>query len=356
MSPRNLATGIAILFAVGVGFVGGRFTAPEPEPARSVARRGSTGAPATAASEQVAAAAPLAATEPAPCVHGEHAHAGDAPPAGEAHTVALDAPLDLEPMLEAARRAQDDPEDHGVREEAADRAGEVLERLLADPAAVRQALETLARSTDASELGALAAVLGQVRDPEVEEAAINLAQRAPDPQRRAAAFDILDAFDTPHARELALDALGRERDVAVRRAALRAVAEPEGVSREEADPVVRQLTQLLREDSDAELRRRSAMLLGRWARDEAELQPVLQALRDPDPVVRGGAAFALEIAQRRSPQVIGALSTLLADPTTDVDTAENAWRALGSLSPLPPDAHRVWAAYGEERTAANEVR
>ena len=54
--------------------------------------------------------------------------------------------------------------------------------------------------------------------------------------------------------------------------------------------------------------------------------------------------------------MVGALSALLADPSTDVDTAENAWRALGSLAPLPPEAHRAWAAYGDERTAANEVR
>ncbi|MEZ6184160.1 MAG: HEAT repeat domain-containing protein [Planctomycetota bacterium] len=354
MDPRTAATGVALLLAVSVGFVGGRLSAPDLR-AEAAPPRGSLGAPATAGAPRVAAAHDDG--------HG-HAHAParvapDATPSAlpsELGEEEPEAPLDLEPLFDAARRAQADPEDHGVHEEASDRAGEVLERLLADPHAVTQALEALARSTDPAELDALAAVLGQVRDPEVEEAALNLAQRAPDPARRAAAFDILDAFDTPAARDLALGALSRERDVTVRRAALRAVAEPDGDSVDDAAPVVQSLTRLLREDADPELRRRSAMLLGRWARDEAELDPVLRALADPDPVVRGGAAFALEIAQRRSPRVIGALSELLANPQTDVDTAENAWRALGSLAPLPPQAYQVWTAYREERTASGEVR
>ena len=48
MDTRQLATGVALLLAVGLGFLGGRLSAPEASPPPRADRRGSTGAAATA--------------------------------------------------------------------------------------------------------------------------------------------------------------------------------------------------------------------------------------------------------------------------------------------------------------------
>ena len=95
------------------------------------------------------------------------------------------------------------------------------------------------------------------------------------------------------------------------------------------------------------------ILAGRYGTNMA---PVLTALAgDPEPSVRAGAAFAVEMAGRRSPAILDALAATLASPGEDPLVQENAWRALGALSPLPEAAHRAYVAYAEARIARMEA-
>ncbi|MBI4575957.1 MAG: HEAT repeat domain-containing protein [Planctomycetes bacterium] len=214
----------------------------------------------------------------------------------------------------------------------------------------------MARSADPAEIESLAATLGRLRDPEVEAWALELAAGAASWRLRAAAFDILDALDTPAARDVALSALRRESEVEVRRSALYALGEPEGVSREEARPVTAELAAVLARDADGEARRRAAVLLGTWGEGAGDLAPVVAALeRDPDPGVRAGCAFALELARDRTGAVVAALARTVAAPGEDPLVRENAWRALGALGPLPSEAQGAWLAFREEYESAQEA-
>ncbi len=264
-------------------------------------------------------------------------------------------PIDLEPALAAARKAADAPEDETAASAALDALQRLEETILDDPAALARTIERFGRTTDPRELGFLAAGLGHVPDPEVEEAAVRIARGDADPGRRAAAFDVLDALDTPEATQVALEALSSEADPAVRLAALRAIPEPTGASLDEAALVVGRLADVLSRPGEAEARRRAALLLARWYRREADLAHVLEALeRDPDPGVRAGCAYALEVAQSRTEPVFAALVRSLTEEREDPLVRENAWRALGALGPLGPEAHAAYEVYRETRDVEGE--
>jgi HEAT repeat protein len=265
-------------------------------------------------------------------------------------------PLNLDKVFTAAKEAFEAPDDHHINEAATAAAGELEMRLLTDPAALEEALRRFPDLTGQAELEVLAAVLGRVRDPIVEQTALRYAIDRTNPVRRAAALDILDALDTPHARPVALDVLDESRDLNVRRAALRAVPEPQGASQDEAQRVVESLTQILANDTDSELRRRSAVMLGTWARNQQDLQPVINHLMSDSSVdVRAGAAFGLELSRSKDPAVINALTRAVLNGGEDPLVRENAWKALGAISPLPPAAAEAYKAFQQERDALGEA-
>ncbi|MCO5168392.1 MAG: HEAT repeat domain-containing protein [Planctomycetes bacterium] len=354
-SKAPLVAAVAVAGAFGLGFVAGRATAPEEA---GHAHGGSRAAPVTG---------PTASAEP-PTSHAGHAHAharpkGERPAGPPVGPGEAPAPVDpaevdagLDRVLASARAVRAMPDDHHAAEAALLAAGELEQLLLRDPGALARALDAFRGLGEAGDLEALAAILGRLRDPAVEQVALEVARRDVSPARRLAALDVLDAMETPEARQVALDVLGSEQDVELRRAALRAIPEPAGASVEEAGGVVTTLSTILARDRDHELRRRAAVDLGSWARSEAELRPLLDALtRDPSPEVRGGAAFGLEMSRRRSPEVVEALAGVLGRRDEDPSVRENAWRALSALSPLPPAAQAAWRAYKAERDALGEV-
>lgn len=259
-------------------------------------------------------------------------------------------PLDLAPAFKAARKAEDDPDDEAAIEFAQAQADQVLQRLLRDPRALASALESLRGLQDRAELSMMAAVLGQIRDPEVEQAALTLARDGASEEQRVAAFDILDAIDAPSARPLALEALSRESDRGIREAALRAIGEPNGATVAEAGAVVEATYRLMSTERDSEIRRRAIVTLGRWHRSPDDLGLVAQSLtKDPDPQVRAGAAYAFELAGRRDPAIIQNLQAALDRQSEDPLVRENAWYALGALSPLPADAKLAYDRYAASR-------
>ncbi|MBI4615722.1 MAG: HEAT repeat domain-containing protein [Planctomycetes bacterium] len=332
-----------------VAFLGGRWGAPEAgNPLPPPAEEGSDKVPARPVEEHRGPRASRGYGPEAPAPRSPQEPAGD-PSRGETGEPAP-RPLDLEPALLAARRAAAEPEDERALEVVHRAAAEWTERVLDDPEALASTLARFDTTRDAAELGFLAAVLGRVADPEVEEAAVRIARGDAHPSRRAAAFDVLDALDTPAAIDAALETLAREPDAAVRLAALRSIPDPTGASWDEAAPVADRLGEILAHDSDAEARRRAAVLLARWHRGDDEFRPVLEALsHDPDPAVRAGAAYACEVAGRRDESVTAALVQALRSPSEDNLVRENAWRALGSLGPLPPEAHEAYEAFRAAR-------
>lgn len=343
-APRRLAGAGALLAAFALGVLLGRREAPPASvPARGTARAGATPGGGSPPGRRV---------EPG-CGHGP-AHA-DAPATGEAPAAGPVGPaLDLEDVLARGRARAAAPDDERLCDDAL-ASMDALERAVAsDPQAMAEALARLRRTTDPAELELLAAVLARIQDQEVEETALELT-RAGDPAAQAAGFDMLDALDLPSGRTAALDGLARARDPQVRRAALRALPPPVGASLDEAAGVVASLSGLVTADADPELRRRAAVELGRWHRVPDDLSPLLLALeRDPDPNVRAGAAFGLELAARRDPSLVAALVAAVRRPDEDPLVRENAWKALGALGPLPAEVQADYRRYEDELAAREE--
>ena len=93
-----------------------------------------------------------------------------------------------------------------------------------------------------------------------------------------------------------------------------------------------------------------SIVLASYSRNAAELEPVLEALEnDADSNVRAGAAFALEVSGVRDATVLNALVAVLDREREDPLVRDNAWNALGRLAPLPEEALRAYASYGELR-------
>jgi hypothetical protein len=347
---QRMAASLGGLVVVGgVAFGVGRLSVSTPEPREVVRYVEKTGSGAT---PRDAAPPPGGSTG-----HAGHVEPTPGSPTAETEIPAAGKPVDFGEVFRTARAARAaGPEDHHTIEAAQAAAGELERRLLSDPAALAAALQRFPTLRDAAELEVLAAVLGRVRDPEVEELAMRMARDTSNLPRRAAAFDLLDALDTPQARQLSLDTLASERDPEVRRAALRAIPDPEGASQRDAGGVVASLGQILQTDPDPELRRRAAVMLGSWHRDLSELTPLLSHLAgDTDVNVRAGCAFGLELSGRRDAAVLDALVRSVSAKGEDPLVRHNSHKALAALSPLPDAAHQAYEAYQAELDAASEA-
>jgi hypothetical protein len=256
--------------------------------------------------------------------------------------------LDLVAASERNRREKGDDE------EVNDEAYAALEVALAtDPRALAAAVERFRTTRDQDELAMLTGLLGNVADPAVERAALEVATTDADAGRRVMAFTVLDALDLPAARTAALAALDRESDAAVRQAALHALPPPRGASIAEGTEVVDRLLQVLRSDPVPETRRRAARELGDWSHTPQALEALTAAMRrDASPEVRAGAAFGLELARAASSSYVrAALVEALEDPNEDELVRDNAWNALGAAGPLPPAEHAAWSRYRDLRDA-----
>jgi hypothetical protein len=236
----------------------------------------------------------------------------------------------------------------------------VESKLLAEIAKNHAALEwTIAKFKTAAgtDLAALLAIaLGQVRDPAVESAALELARAGGDEKRRLAGLELLDRLDieNPQTRGAVVDMLRAENGATVTAAALYALHRGTPDPAETRD-VVATLGPLAAH-ANAEVRRRAVIALAEWAPDASTVDSVVRALSDPSVDVRAGAAFALSRSRVSSPAAMDALVGRVADDKEDWAVREQAWRTLGRLA-LDARAHAAWskfkAAYEEKNEAGD---
>lgn len=260
------------------------------------------------------------------------------------------APVPAAPVEGDASEAAAEECGHEHDEELTDGADDgdlLLQALTQEPARVDEVLARL-RSGTLEEAGSVTTTLGRFRDVRVLRAAVALADaRDAEPWRRAMALEVLDGLDASPAAPAALRALA-DPDPEVRRAAVHALPPRATIDPERAPTVLAALGAALRRDADAEVRRRAALALGRWAVDADELGPVLTALaRDPSADVRAGAAFACELAARDGPRVRQTLLRSMA-PGEPALVRENAARALEALGPLAEHEQRAVARVAAE--------
>ncbi len=184
--------------------------------------------------------------------------------------------------------------------------GQLLEEMRGDQQALRWVVGRF-RAAPGSPLGGqLAAVLGMIKDPEVERVGIELIRAGGSQASVEAGLELLGRLDiaSPRTRRAMLALLSTDRRTAVVGAALDAL-KPAVTDPQEAREVILSITPLTAHRS-AEVRRRAVIALAGWSRDAAGLAPVLRALRDQSATVRAGAAFAL--SRTRQPGQRGRLA------------------------------------------------
>lgn len=231
---------------------------------------------------------------------------------------------------------------------------ELCERATSDPEVLSRLLDEfrLTAGTDRGEH--LAIVLGQVKDPLVEQAAIALVKGGGGQAQRIAGLDLLDRLDIENeeTRRVVLEVLWTEPSAEVQRAALYALhcGVPGPNARREVLGAVVPLTR----STDAEVRRRAVIAVAEWAPDAASLDPVLAALRDASPDVRAGAAFALGEVRVASPSIAQSLARTVADEGEDFEVRRIAWGSLGRY-PLREDEHAVYERFRLQADALGEA-
>lgn len=230
---------------------------------------------------------------------------------------------------------------------------ELCERATADPEALSRLLDEfrLTAGTDRGEL--LAIVLGQVKDPSVEQAAVALVKGGGQAQR-IAGLDLLDRLDIENeeTRRVVLEVLWTDPSAELQRAALYALhcGVPQPDARREVLGAVVPLTR----STDVEVRRRAVIAAAEWAPDAASLEPVLGALRDASPDVRAGAAFALGEVRVAAPAVPQALARTVADEGEDWEVRRIAWGSLGRY-PLREDEFAIFDRFRQQAEALGEA-
>ncbi len=230
---------------------------------------------------------------------------------------------------------------------------ELLQRATSDPEELARLLDEFRLAAGSPRGEQLAIMLGQVKDPLVEQTAIGLVNGVGQAQRLAG-LDLLDRLDIENeeTRRVVLDVLWTDPSAEVQRAALYALHC--GVPRPEARrEVLGALTPLTR-STDAEVRRRAVVAAAEWAPDAASLEPVLGALRDSSPDVRAGAAFALGEVRVASTAIPQALARTVADEGEDWEVRRIAWGSLGRF-PLREDEYAVYERFRGQVEAVGEA-
>lgn len=234
----------------------------------------------------------------------------------------------------------------------------VHDRLAAEISANPAALQWLVgkfRSSIGSELaGMLAFPLGQVKDPVVESAALDLVRSRDSERHRLAGLELPQRLEIPggETRHAVLGVLHGYGSPEVLSSALYALQR--GVPDPEETRAALAAVAPLTLHADPEVRRRAVIAAADWAPDAAALEPVVRALGDPSPDVRAGAAYALSRSRVASPDGLRALVARVEDEQEDWAVREQAWRALGRC-PLDDRMHAAYVAFASQVEALGEA-
>lgn len=313
----------ALLVGLAAGYALGR-NSSEPAPPRPTR------------AERRVRHSPAAAERPGPAAPAAKEESGDEPPPVPEPSLSL---------AELLAQAGKEPWSEGLVDALTD---ELLAAFAAGEGALLEAVRTF-RTTDNPQLAeVLAVALGLTKHPEVERAALEMVN---EPPKRLAALDLLDRLDagTPAVTKALVRILGGEHDPEVLGAAVHALHR-DALPPAEAGAVVGSL-RTLSSNPDAEVRRRSAIALGEWARDEGELGGVVASLRDPSPLVRSGAAFALSQARVTTAAAAWGLAERVADRGEDRSVREQAWQALRAYPLADPRLYEILAGNRAELEA-----
>jgi len=289
--------------------------------------------------------APAARVAPGPAVVRETSGLPEAarPPVSPKRDAAWTAPVQPDPV----------PREECATDEGGDLEG-LRERVTADAEALGRLLEEFRLVAGSPRGERIAIVLGQVRDPLVEQAAVELVRGGGGQAQRIAGLDLLDRLDLENeeTRRVVLEVLWTEPSAEVQRAALFALhcGVPGPDARREVLGAIVPLTR----STDAEVRRRAVIAAAEWAPDAAALDPVLGALRDASPDVRAGAAFALGEARVAAPAVPQALARTVADEGEDWEVRRIAWGSLGRY-PLREDEYAIYDLFRRQVEAVGEA-
>lgn len=327
---------VALLAAGAVGFAIGR-ARPLPEKGGGGERRPRSEPNRTVQLRSQDRSAKPAAASPRPRGHegcGDEAHA-PLPTSGN-----ID---ELLATLEA--RSEDELFHPGAVDQAIEH---LLQYLSTGDAALARLLQKFRTTGNDAFASLLAVALGMTRHPEVERVAIELALVGATDNKRLAGLELLDRLDTasPSAIRALVKILTSETDPEVLGAAVYALHR-DAVPPSEIESITSSLKNLM-SNSDPEVRRRASIALAQWARDEADLTPIVTALSDSSPDVRAGAAFALSESRVTSAAAARALADRIADPNEDWDVREQCWHALRTYQLSDARLYQVYADFRKE--------
>jgi hypothetical protein len=221
--------------------------------------------------------------------------------------------------------------------------------MVPDPQTIQKRLVEFRARAGTEEGSQLAVILGEIHDPVVEEAALELAQSG-SLEQRLAGLDLLDRLDieNPITQGAILEILRTDGRTEIIHAALYALHRGVPNPRETANVIQTLLP--FAAHPDPEVRRRCVIALSEWG----EPSIALQALQDSSPDVRAGAAFALGQVRHAVPGMVDSLATCVANDHEDWAVREQAWRVLATF-PLDERTYAVYSQFKEAHQAMGEA-
>lgn len=173
--------------------------------------------------------------------------------------------------------------------------------------------------------------LGLIDDPRVATAALDDAEHGHSTAQRLAGLQLLDRIDSSDPATLGRLAymIATDDDPSIVGKAIFGLGHVSDDVNARHDVLAALAT--ASRHPDPEVRRRAVIALAEWAGDSAQLGRVEEALRDPSPLVRTAAAFAVGRSDHASPALIDHVALMVADPGEDPTVRRIGRNSIASL-------------------------
>ena len=221
-----------------------------------------------------------------------------------------------------------------------------LKALLKNDVGMRlEILEEFRYSTDPARSKQLAALLGDYDNPEIVQAAAELA-RSGDPVSQSAGLNLLNRLQ-PHnddARDIAIDLLSSQHDPAALVATMNVLSTPAKTATAEQRQLINDNIGLLSSHHEPRVRAHSLALIGRWDKNSPSSREALtKGLSDSDAKVRARATYGLKNINNPDHNMINGLLTIAENKSESRSTRYAAIGALRNMT-LPPESIRRFRA------------